>query len=276
MVTGSEHEDSQHDGAPDVRAVLGRDGTFAPSWLRGKSVAPVPAGTRLDAALGRRIAAGCRAVGSPYVLATDLADGPGTIARTRSRPATGTEGMDIRPPFLLCAPGLQGAVLFPGPGYALIAGTAAFMAAAVGEGIDAARARFGRHARALADRHPDLPAVAAAYGPVHRAWARTEDVDPQSAAARQLALLDAFAEGTCAAGDFAAGWWEARRASQANGERLQGALGTLFDQVFMILEDYEVDPGFAEPGDLDDVGLKSAVLAARDASRNQGTGRSGN
>lgn len=274
-MTGSQYDDSERDGAPDVRAVLGRDGTFAPSWMRGKSVTPVPAGTRLDAELGRRIAAGCRAVGSPYVLATDLADASGAIAGTRSRSATGTEGMDVHPPFLLCAPGLQGAVLFPGPGYALIAGTAAFMAAAVGEGVDAARARFGRHARALADRHPALPTVAAVYGPVHRAWSRPEDVDPQSAAARQLALLDALAEGTCAAGDFAAGWWEARRASQANGERLQGALDALFDQVFMILEDYEVDPALAEPGDLDDAGLEAAVRAARDAFRSQGTGRSG-
>ncbi|MBW5481793.1 colicin immunity domain-containing protein [Streptomyces bambusae] len=82
-----------------------------------------------------------------------------------------------------------------------------------------------------------------------------------------MALLDAFADGSCGAPDFAHGWWEARRASQANGERVQGALGDLFDQVFMILEDYEVDPAFAEPGDLDDAGLKAAVRAAWEAFR---------
>ncbi|MFE9678986.1 hypothetical protein ACFYO5_33560 [Streptomyces sp. NPDC006259] len=86
-------------------------------------------------------------------------------------------------------------------------------------------------------------------------------------AAQQLALLGAFTQGTCAAPDFAHGWWTARRASQANGERIQGALGDLFDQVFMILEDYAVDPDLAEPGDLDDAGLRTAVRTAWEACR---------
>ncbi|WP_416978803.1 hypothetical protein [Streptomyces sp. T028] len=136
------------------------------------------------------------------------------------------------------------------------------MAAAVGEGTDTARARFGRYARALMERHPSLSAVAAAYPPEHRAWSHPDDVDPTSAAARQVALLRAFTDGTCGAPDFAHGWWEARRASQANGERVEGALGTLFDRVFMILEDYSVDPDLAEPGDLDDTELLTAVRAA--------------
>ncbi|MEV6617183.1 hypothetical protein AB0N31_25705 [Streptomyces sp. NPDC051051] len=108
----------------------------------------------------------------------------------------------------------------------------------------------------------EVLSVAAAHPPGHKAWSRPCDVDPSSAAARQLALLDAFTDGTCGAPDFAHGWWKARRASQANGERVQGALGDLFGQVFMILEDYSVDPGLAEPGDLDDAGLRTAVNAA--------------
>ncbi|MFF9062411.1 hypothetical protein ACF09K_27520 [Streptomyces sp. NPDC014882] len=111
--------------------------------------------------------------------------------------------------------------------------------------------------------------VAAAHRPGHRAWSRPCDVDPSSAAARQLALLDALTDGTCAAPDFAHGWWKARRASQADGERIQGALGDLFDQVFMILEDYSVDPDLAEPGDLDDAGLQTAVSAAWGTFRRQ-------
>ncbi len=148
------------------------------------------------------------------------------------------------------------------------------MAAAVSEGIDAARARFGRYARALSERHPSLSAVAAAHPPGHRAWSHLGDVEPASAAARQLALLEAFTDGACGAPGFAHGWWEARRAFQANGERVQGALDTLFDQVFMILEDCSVDPGLAEPGDLDDAELRTAVRAAWDAFRRSGTGRS--
>jgi hypothetical protein len=99
------------------------------------------------------------------------------------------------------------------------------------------------------------------------AWSHPRDVAPDSAAARQLELLNAFTDGACSASDFAHDWWEARRASQANGERVQGALGDLFDQVFMILEDYSVDPDLAEPGDLDDAGLQTAVRAAWEAFR---------
>jgi hypothetical protein len=35
----------------------------------------------------------------------------------------------------------------------------------------------------------------------------------------------------------------------------------------MILEDYAVDPDLAEPGDLDDAGLRTAVVAAWEAFR---------
>ncbi|MFC9287179.1 hypothetical protein [Streptomyces sp. NPDC057052] len=62
--------------------------------------------------------------------------------------------------------------------------------------------------------------MAAAHSPDHKVWSRPGDVVPASAAARQLALLDAFIDGTCDAPDFAHGWWKARRASQSNGERL--------------------------------------------------------
>jgi hypothetical protein len=227
-------------------------------------------GAQIDAALARRITAGCRAVGASHILATSLAGNPGATSRL---PAD-ADCTGIRPPILLRTPDTQGAVLFPEEGYALIAGTAAFMAAAVNEGTDTTRARFGRHARALLERHPSLAAVAASHPPGHRAWSHPGDVDPASAAARQLTLLDVFADGTCSAPDFAHGWWAARRASQANGERVQGALEDLFDQVFMILEDYSVDPELAEPGDLDDTGLQTAVRAAREAFRCRGTGRS--
>ncbi|MET8828653.1 hypothetical protein ABZX40_11340 [Streptomyces sp. NPDC004610] len=227
---------------------------------------PVPVGARIDVALARRITAGCRAVGASHLLTTNLSgasSGPGTTSRLPAdEDRTGT-----RPPVLLSTPDARGAVLFPAEGYALIGGTPAFMAAAVPEGIDTARTGFSRYARALQHRHPSLTSVAASYPPVHRAWSRPGDVDPSSAAARQLALLAAFTDGTCGAPDFAHGWWEARRASRANGERIQGALGDLFDQVFMILEDYAPEPELAEPGDLDDAALRTAVRATWEAFR---------
>lgn len=141
------------------------------------------------------------------------------------------------------------------------------MAAAVGEGVDAARTRFGRYARTLSERQPALMTVAAAYPSKRRACSSPDDVDPASAAARQLALLDAFADGTLNAPDFAHDWWEARRASQTNGERIQGPLSDLFDRVFMLLEDYSVGPDLREPGDLDDAELRAAVSETWDAFR---------
>ncbi|MET7650807.1 colicin immunity domain-containing protein [Streptomyces sp. NPDC005486] len=255
--------DPEHGASSDLRLVLDADGAFASSWLREKSVAPVPVGEQIDAALARRITAGCRAVGASHILATSLVGDSGATSRL---PAD-ADCTGIRPPLLLRTPDSQGAVLFPEAGYALIAGTTAFMAAAVSEGTDTARARFGRYARTLLERHPALASVAASHPPGHRAWSQPGDVAPASAAARQLALLDAFTDGTCDAPDFARGWWEARRASQANGERVQGALGDLLDQVFMILEDYSVDPDLAEPGDLDDAGLRIAVREAWQAFR---------
>ncbi|MFG3512072.1 hypothetical protein [Streptomyces bobili] len=243
--------------------LLDGDGTFTPAWLRGKSVAPVPVGARIDTTPARRITAGCRAVGASHILATNLADAPVSTSRF----AAEADFTGIRLPSLLHTPDAQGAVLFPENGYALIAGAPAFMAAAVSEGIDTARARFVRYARALQERHPSLASVAAAHPPRHRAWSDAGDVDPSGTAAQQLALLDAFTAGTCSAPDFAHGWWKARRASQTNGERLQGALGGLFDHVFMILEDYAVDPDLTEPGDLDDTGLRIAVGAASEGFR---------
>lgn len=252
----------------DPSRVLDPDGTFTSSWLREKSVAPMPVGAHIDAALARRIKAGCRAVGASHLLATSLADVPCETSRI---PAD-ADLTDVRPPVLLLTPDEQGAVLFPEEGYALIAGTTAFMASAVSEGTDTARARFGRYARTLLERHPSLASVAASHPPGHRAWSRLGDVDPASATAQQLALLEAFTEaGTCSAPDFAHGWWAARRASRTNGERVRGALGDLLDEVFMILEDYEVDPDLTEPGDLDDAGLRTAVRATWEAFRRRTT-----
>ncbi|WP_286252784.1 colicin immunity domain-containing protein [Streptomyces graminofaciens] len=248
--------------------VLGPDGTFSSPWLRGKSIAPVPAGSHVDAALTRRIAAGCRAVGAPHVLCVDLA------SSTRTDPADkavqfpiGSGYGNIRPPSVFYTPDRQGGVLFQESGYALVAGTDAFMAAAVGEGVDAARARFSRYARTLSDRHPGLTAVATAHPPARRAWAYPADVSPGSEVGRQLSLLNEFTDGTRSAPEFARDWWEARRASQANGERIQAPLSDLFDQVFMMLEDYAVDPDLREPGDLTDAEIQAAVREIWDPFR---------
>lgn len=262
MVTSSEQE-----SVTVRKAVLGDGGAFASSWLRDKSVTPVPAGSQMDAALSRRIEAGCRATGSAHMLVADLSEEVGVrTVPTSPFPSVTSHGA-IRPPSLLVTPDLRGAVLFPEAGYALIAGTPDFMTAAVAEGIDTARSRFGRYARTLSRRHPGLSGVAGAYPPAHTAWSHVADIDPASATARQLALLDELRGGTRSAPDFAREWWEARRTSQANGERVRGSVADLLDRVFMILEDYSIDPELSEPGDLSDAELRDVVSEVWDAFR---------
>ncbi|QYX77778.1 colicin immunity domain-containing protein [Streptomyces akebiae] len=249
-------ENDQH---VDLSDVLDRDGSLASSWLRGKSVTPVPVGPHMDAALTRRVAAGCRAVGASHVVCANLPSGSSQTATTTLRLPIDSGHDAITPPSVMYTPDRQGVVLFREAGYALIAGSDSFMAAAVREGVDTARARFGRHARKLSACHPTLTTVSAAYPSARGAWSDPADVPLGSAAAQLLALLDKFVGGTCSAPEFAHGWWEARRASRANGERIQGPLADLFDRVFMTLEDYSVDPELWEPGELTDSELKTAI-----------------
>ncbi|WP_157848304.1 hypothetical protein [Streptomyces exfoliatus] len=235
------------DSQPEQEGLLlGADGGFAQAWVAGKGVTPVPAGTHLDVAVIRRIEAGCRAVGAQHILdAPPAAAAHGTSAAVPRQPTeTGLAG--TAPPAVLYTPDLRGAVLFPEPGYTLIAGTEAFMSGAVAEGIDAARARFGRYARAMKNRWPHLQGIATAYPPAHRAWSHPSDVTPGTATSRLMSLLSTFAQGTCTAADFADGWWEARRAAHSQGERTSGDLADLLDRVFMVLEDYTPDPALRD------------------------------
>lgn len=252
--------------------LLGPDGGFAQAWLSGKSVAPVPASTHLDAAMIRRIEAGCRAVGTQHILdAPPTAVTHGASARAVPRRPTETGLAGTTPPAILCTPDLQGAVLFPAPGYTLIAGTEGFLTAAVPEGIDAARAHFGRYARAMARHWPYLQGIATTYPPVHRAWSRPGDVTPGTASARLMSLLTSFTQGTCTAAEFADGWWEARRSAHSQGERASGHLTDLLDRVFMVLEDYTPDPELREPGDLTDSELREKIRSlVRETKRGPG------
>ncbi|MEU3557833.1 hypothetical protein [Streptomyces fragilis] len=256
-------------GAGDPTAVLGADGALAPSWLRDRQLAPVPMGSAVDAPSARRLAAGCRAVGASHLVRVDPATGA-------AFPLDVGGAAGLTPPCLVLTPGREGALLFPGPGHAFVAGTAPFMAAAVAEGTDAARARFARYARALSDRWPRLSEVAAAHPPRHRAWAGPQDVDPASAVARMLTLIRGFARGGCPAAEFAAGWREAHRAARRDGERTVEPLTGLLDRVFMLLEDYADAPGPVEPGELDDAALRAGVAEAwRHITRASGAGTTG-
>ncbi|MFI9393009.1 hypothetical protein ACIG53_19205 [Streptomyces bauhiniae] len=219
-------------------------------------MAPLAVGERLGAALADRVTAGCRSTGATHLRYAPLGVDP--LVTTRVIPADAA----TRPSTLLWTPDHQGALLFPAPGYVLLAGTKPFMTAAVPEGTDAARARFTRYARKQTARHPELLAVAATYVPTHHAWSDAAEVPPDTATAHHLDLLREFSNGTLPAPAFAHAWWQTRRTAQSNGERIRGPLQELFDHVFLLLEDYEVAPELAEPTDLTTTELRAAVIEA--------------
>ncbi|MFG3047281.1 hypothetical protein ACGFZR_20415 [Streptomyces sp. NPDC048241] len=237
----------------DPAVLLTPDGDLAPAWLSGKSVTPLAVGDRLGATLADRVTAGCRSTGATHLRYAPLGVDP--VVTTRAVPADAA----TRPPTLLWTPDGQGVLLFPSSGHALLAGTRPFMAAAVPEGTDEARARFTRYARRQSARHPELPAVAAEYTPAHHAWSHRAEVTPNTATAQHLHLLEEFTDGTLPAHAFARTWWQTRRTAQSNGERIRGPLEELFDRVLALLEDYEVEPRLAEPDDLSEAELRTAI-----------------
>ncbi|MEU9920450.1 hypothetical protein AB0H51_03850 [Streptomyces griseoluteus] len=240
----------------DVATLLTPDGHLAPAWLSGKLVTPFAGGDRLGAMLADRVTAGCSSTGATHLRYAPLGVDPAVT--TRPTPADAA----TRPATLLWTSDRQGALLFPAPGYVLLAGTKPFMTAAVPEGIDATRARFTRYARRQATRHPVLLRVATTYAPTHHAWSHPAEVPPDTATAHLLHLLGEFTHGTLPASAFAHAWWQTRRTSQSNGERVRGPLEELFDHVFLLLEDYEVAPELAGPADLTDAELQAAVTEA--------------
>ncbi|MFE7137392.1 hypothetical protein ACFVAG_06560 [Streptomyces sp. NPDC057644] len=246
-------------GAGDAVAVLDGQGTFSERWLSAgeKKVVPVPAGSRTDGSLVRRITEGCRTAGADAVLV--VRPSAEAAAPADSLPPTDPGLVALSPPLLFVTANMEGAVLFRGPGYALVAGTSAFLAGAAPEGVDQARARFARYARAAAQKWPVLESTARWFPPGHIAWKYPRDVPTATATSQQLALMRDVAAGRCTGTEFAVGWLDARRLSHERGERVRDPLETLLDRVFSLLEDYSIDPQFKEPGDLSDDELKNAV-----------------
>lgn len=115
----------------------------------------------------------CR--GASHILTTSLAGKPGATSRL---PAD-ADSTGIRPALLLRTSDAQGAVLYPEEGYALIAETAAFMAAAVNE-----HRHSTRTLRPSCARSPETSSLTHGRGhlspPGQRAWSHPGDVAPGS------------------------------------------------------------------------------------------------
>lgn len=214
--------------------------------------APVVALSGVDSRLLARLRAGGRVAGVREVLVRRRGTAPVRLPLDhRLTPEVVGAG-----PVELVVPEC-GVVAVTGLGYALVEGTPGFLRGALPAGVDDARARFARVARRLA--RPELLAVAGRFPPRARAWRSPAEVPPGSAVAEQLAVMTAFADGTVSGSDFGRRWHAARRQAHERDERVRDALGHVLGEVFFLLEDYPIDPGLREPGDLTDEELLLGV-----------------
>ncbi|MGW7537282.1 colicin immunity domain-containing protein [Amycolatopsis sp. NPDC054798] len=210
----------------------------------------------VDNALLDRLRTGARVVGANEVLRCGLEPGP--VPELLAVDSVLRGGASV----LFVVPGLSGAVLAGGGGYALVAGTASFLSGAVPEGVDDVRARFGRTARRLAGRYPELPGIAAEYPPVEHAWAKRSEVPAGTGVGQQLAAMESFARGELSGPEFARIWYAAWQLSRERRERLRDPFERILSGLFLALEDYPIDPALREQGDLTDDELVAEVRAA--------------
>ncbi|WP_137034811.1 hypothetical protein [Streptomyces albus] len=240
---------------------------------------PVPVGMELDSGLINRFYLGIRNAGVNHVLITHL-DGEQPGQALPSLPATEKvleSHLAGQPPQLLAAAqDFSGALLFTSPGHAVLGGTSPFLEKACPEGVDTARARFGRYARRLAGRWPNLPNVATQFFPSHAAWVTPEAVEPGSHTARQIGLMRELAARNIDPYEFSTSWFTERRAAAQDGERAHKHLARILDLVFTTLDDFPHTPDLAEPGDLTEDELTRRIrrfleeIDALDDSSSQG------
>ncbi|WP_431910694.1 hypothetical protein, partial [Amycolatopsis thermoflava] len=242
--------------SPEAGRLLTADGRwFSAAWLHSTAIVPFATPFGADDQVLERFRDGARAVGAASVFVLPLGDERPWVVGIDEDP------LGVRGEVLLAVPNWDGALLIADARYSLLAGTAEFLAAAVPWGVDRSRARFGRDARRLAEVYPELLEVAARLPPARPVLASPRDVEPGSALAEQVRLMESFAEGSIAAPDFARAWPAARRRRPHPKELLDEPFERLLAEVFFLLEDYVTDPGLRDPGDLTDEGLRHGVQA---------------
>lgn len=244
--------------------ILGGQGTYSEVWLSEgeKLVSPLPVGERIDASTGRRLVAGCRTAGATYIHVASLNDDRADEFLTGY--ALPLEGLDselagLPYPCLIVPSHFVGALLFPEPGYALLAGDERFLSGALPEGVDKARVNFSRYVQRVAGRWSHVEGIAREFTPCDTASRSSKDVCANTATAQQISLLHSLTSGEIAGPQFAQEWLEARRTAMNAGERVIDPLASLLDEVFATLEDYSSSPDLWEPGDLTDAELTERI-----------------
>lgn len=95
-----------------------------------------------------------------------------------------------------------------------------------------------------------------------RSWVSPSEVDPGSAIAAQLELMRNLVSGKITGPDFARAWLSARRRALDAGERVRERFDRVLTDVFYLLDDYVIDPGLRDPGDITDEDLVARVREA--------------
>lgn len=240
---------------------------FNPEWLaqNSKTVVPLASPAYPDQTLVDRLRKGAKVASVDFVLAGCAHPEHSSDPLLRV-PLTGKEVLVEFPwrgiDFLMCLPDLSGAVLVTTNGYALLAGTADFVRAAVYEGVDEAKARFARYAKKLARQQPGLAAIAEEYPPGFHAWASPVEVAPGTGVAEQIALMESLVRGDLSATDFESRWLAARRRSLDADERTREKFSRILDDVFYAIEDYVEDPSLRDPGEISGEELLERVQVA--------------
>lgn len=244
--------------------LLSSPAEFDDGWLgrEGRRQAPVPAGPGTYRNLAERMAAGARTAGAGTVLVASLDPVAARLPARREAADVDRLGsvVETDEATLLCVADLSGAVLLvPGDRYALVAGDAGFLAGALPEGVDTARARFSGYARRIGSGRPAVAGVAARFGDFQRVWRTAGDVPADSHVGHQLGLMRTFSTRKVSAEDFARGWLDERRRSLDVHERIGDGLARAMENVFYALEDFAIDPSLRDEDDLTPEQLRAAV-----------------
>ncbi|MCP2320187.1 hypothetical protein APR12_005568 [Nocardia amikacinitolerans] len=94
-------------------------------------------------------------------------------------------------------------------------------------------------------------------------WKKPSEVPDDSGIARQIMLMETYADGEMTRADFVREWLDARLMSTGNGERVHERFERLLDTVSSEVEDYTVEPAPPEPDDPSEDPLRAEVDQAR-------------
>jgi len=253
-----------------VAQIIEREGRrFNREWTDSgsKIVVPILETSMKDGELAARVSSAATRLGVNYGLVAKINQGhltqtPIRVQMLASELAAALPNRNTNA--LLVLEDLSAALLITNEGYSLLAGNLKFVRASLNIGIDEAKARFLRHARRVAESHPEMIVLAHEYMPRWRAWRSPSEVQSESYTSRQLSLMELFIKGHIEAARFSREWLAARRMALDTGERLRDGFDNLMNEVFYTIDDYVIDPKLRDEGDMSEGEFKFRIARILD------------